>query len=138
MRFKFFDIVSFSMTERTHYDALTKAYPKLRRLSQGDVIALLSRVGDQLTWIHGFTQLDGGERVLTSTRLRLEKGTWSVLLLKEYARKVGLTVSDWSLLDAAMRRGVERTTAYGSVERTMKAVRANTVYELVAQNRKAA
>lgn len=138
MRFKFFDIVSFSMTERTHYDALIKAYPKLRRLAPGDVIALLSRVGDQLTWIHGLTPLDDGTNVLTSTRLRLDKGTWSVLLLKEYARKVGLSINDWSLLDQAMRRGIERTEVYGSVERTMKAVRANVVYELITQNRRAA
>lgn len=137
MRFKFFDIVSFSMTERTHYEALTKAYPRLRHLMQGDVIALLSKVGDQLTWVHGFTSLDDGAKVLTSTRLRLDKRTWSVLLLKEYARKAGLSVNDWSLLDKAMRKGVERTEVYGSVERTMKAVRANTVYELVKQNRRA-
>ena len=138
MRFKFFDIVSFSMTERTHYDALTKAYPRLRRLAPGDVIALLSRVGDQLTWIHGVTSLDDGTSVLTSTRLRLDKGTWSVLLLKEYARKAGLSIHDWSMLDQAMRKGVERTEVYGSVERTMKAVRANVVYELITQNRRAA
>ncbi len=138
MKFKFFDIVSFSMTERTHYDAITKAYPRLRRMDKEDVIGLLSRVGDQLTWVHGVTRLDNGVGVLTSTKLRLDRGTWSVLLLKEYASKAGLKITDWSLLDKAMKKGLERTHVYGSAENTMKAVRANTTYELIMESKRVA
>lgn len=138
MRFRFFDVVSFNMSERTHFDALVKANPRLKRLEKEDVVALLSQTQTQLLWVHGYTRLDDGANVLTSTRLRLDKGTWSVLRLKEYADMIGIHVTNWSVLDDAMCRGVARTTRQGSTRNVMQAIRANVTYELISNTKRAA
>jgi hypothetical protein len=102
MKFKMFEKVSFRLSEQTSYDLITR-----RKLSfsqrHDEVVVLLSQSEDQLVFVHGYTPIEGGARVLGSHRLRLTKGTWDVLKLKEYAEQVGLKVDDWSILDRAMR-----------------------------------
>lgn len=102
MKFKMFEKVSFRLSEQTSYDLIVK-----RKLSfsqrHDEVVVLLSQSEDQLIFVSGYVPLDGGARVLSSRRLRLTKGQWDVLKLKEYAELVGLKVTDWSILDRAMR-----------------------------------
>lgn len=136
MRFKFFDVVSFHMSEQTHFDALVKTYSKLKKLDVNDDVALLSKSKTQLIWVHGYTTLDDASRILTSTRLRLAKGAWSVLLLKAYAEKVGLQVDDWSALDKAMDRGIERSDVRGLVKNSLKSIRSNVMYELLTSRKR--
>jgi hypothetical protein len=107
MKFKTFEKVSFRLSEQTSYDLIAK-----RKLSfshrHDEVVVLLSQSEDQLIFVSGYVPLDGGARVLSSRRLRLTKGTWDVLKLKEYAELVGLKVDDWSILDRAMRSARQR------------------------------
>lgn len=114
MKFKMFEKVSFRLSEQTSYDMLAR-----RKLSfsqrHDEVVVLLSQSEDQLIFVSGYTPLEGGARVLSSRRLRLTKGTWDVLKLKEYAELVGLKVDDWSLLDRAMR------SAKQTIRRALKA-----------------
>jgi hypothetical protein len=95
MRFKMFEKVSFRLSERTSYDLIAR-----RKLSfsqrHDEVVVLLSQSEDQLVFVSGYVPLDGGAKVLSSRRLRLTKGTWDVLRLKEYAELVGLEIDDWS------------------------------------------
>lgn len=107
MKFKMFEKVSFRLSEQTSYDLITR-----RKLSfshrHDEVVVLLSQSEDQLVFVSGYVPLDGGARVLSSRRLRLTRGTWDVLKLKEYAERVGLRVDDWSILDRAMRSARQR------------------------------
>lgn len=107
MRFKMFEKVSFRLSEQTSYDLIAR---RGLRFSQrhDEVVVLLSQSEDQLMFVSGYVPLDGSSKVLSSRRLRLTKGTWDVLKLKEYAGLVGLKVDDWSILNRAMRSAKQR------------------------------
>lgn len=109
MKFKMFEKVSFRLSEQTSYDLIVKRKARLSFSHRHDeVVVLLSQSEDQLIFVSGYVPLEGGARVLFSRRLRLTKGTWDVLRLKEYAELVGLEVDDWSILDKAMRSARQR------------------------------
>lgn len=103
MKFKMLEKVSFRLSEQTSFDHIVKRSQRFS-LRHDEVVVLLSQTEDQLIFVSGYTPLEDGAKVLTSWRLRLTKGTWDVLRLKEYARNVGLTVTDWSVLDKSMRK----------------------------------
>ncbi len=103
MKFKMFEKVSFRQSEQTSFDAIAKR--TRLSLKPGEVVVLLSQSEDQLMFVGSYLPIgEDGAAVLTSRRLRLTKGTWDVLKLKEYARVAGLRVDDWSVLDKSMRR----------------------------------
>lgn len=103
MRLKTFEKVSFRLSERTSYDAIAR---RGLRFSQrhDEVVVLLSQTEDQLVFVYSYTPLEDGVKVLSSRRLRLTKGTWDILRLREYARLVGLEIDDWSILDKNLRK----------------------------------
>lgn len=103
MKFKMLEKVSFRLSEQTSFDHIAKQGTRFS-LRHDEVVVLLSQTEDQLIFVSGYTPLEDGAKVLTSRRLRLTKGTWDVLRLKEYARNVGLHVTDWSVLNKAMRK----------------------------------
>lgn len=103
MKFKMLEKVSFRLSEQTSFDHIAKQGLRFS-LRHDEVVVLLSQTEDQLIFVSGYTPLEDGAKVLSSRRLRLTKGTWDVLRLKEYARLVGLKVDDWSVLDKTMRK----------------------------------
>lgn len=117
-----FEKVSFRLSERTSFDNIVRQSMS-RKLSltirHDEVVVLLSQTEDQLIFVSGYTPLEDGAKVLSSRRLRLTKGTWDVLKLKEYARLVGLKVDDWSVLERSMRKA--RRIAMAAARRALKA-----------------
>ncbi len=103
MKFKMLEKVSFRLSEQTSFDHIVKQSLRFS-LRHDEVVVLLSQTEDQLIFVSGYMRLEDGAKVLTSRRLRLTKGTWDVLRLKEYARAVGLRVDDWSVLEKSMRK----------------------------------
>ena len=118
MKFKMLEKVSFRLSEQTSFDHIA-AQDRRFSLRHDEIVVLLSQTEDQLVFVSGYTPLEDGARVLTSRRLRLTKGTWDVLRLKEYARHVGLYVSDWSVLEKSMRKA--RRVAIAAARRALKA-----------------
>jgi len=108
MKFKMLEKVSFRLSEQTSFDHIVKQGTRFS-LRHDEVVVLLSQTEDQLIFVSGYTPLDDGAKVLTSRRMRLTRGAWDVLRLKEYARNVGLHVTDWSVLDKSMRKAHRMT-----------------------------
>lgn len=110
MKFKMLEKVSFRLSEQTSFDYIAKQ--RLRfSLRHDEVVVLLSQTENQLIFVSGYTPLEDGAKVLTSRRLRLTKGTWDVLRLKEYARLAGLRIDDWSVFEKSMRKARRVTVA---------------------------
>ena len=106
--------VSFRLSEQTSFDHIIKQFMNRRlnfSIRHDEVVVLLSQTEDQLIFVSGYTPLEDGAKVLTSRRLRLTKGTWDVMRLKEYAQLVGLRVDDWSVLEKSMRKARRVTVA---------------------------
>ena len=65
-------------------------------LTKDDVVAFVSKRGNQLLFIHGFEQLKticGDARtMLPSVRYRIVNGTWSPYMLANYALNAGIKV----------------------------------------------
>lgn len=65
-------------------------------LTADDVVAFVSKRGNQLLFIHGFERLAtvrGDERtMLPSIRYRIVNGTWSPYMLANYAKDAGIEV----------------------------------------------
>lgn len=110
MKFKMLEKVSFRLSEQTSFDKIAKQALRFS-IRHDEVVVLLSQTEDQLIFVSGYTPLEDGAKVLTSRRLRLTKGTWDVLRLKEYASLVGLRVDDWSVLEKSMRKARRITVA---------------------------
>lgn len=110
MKFKMLEKVSFRLSERTSFDHIVKQGLRFS-IRHDEVVVLLSQTEDQLIFVSGYTPLEDGAKVLSSRRLRLTRGTWDVLRLKEYARYVGLHVTDWSVFEKSMRKARQITVA---------------------------
>lgn len=110
MKFRWLLTVSFRKSEKTLYAELLKAHPRFK-LDESEVVAFLSQGKDQLVWCYGYLILDDGSVVLRTRKLRLLKGEWDVLRLKEYAAKTNLKIDDWSVFDKALKQTHKRLLA---------------------------
>jgi len=78
--------------------------PLLRRLKEDDMIVFVSKTGNQLLFIHGFTEFPGDQNralgtALQSIRHRILSGTWNPLMLRNYAIAAGLDVEGLALFE---------------------------------------
>lgn len=93
MKLRYVETVDFRKSELTCWLEIAKQRPGLaRRLKADDVVTLASMTGDQLVFLHGFSEVDG-KQVLRSTRLRLRGGRWNPLMLANYAKDAGISLS---------------------------------------------
>src|ERR1700690_4091723 len=93
MRLRFVEEVSFGKSEQTNFLEFSAKNESLaKNLSSEDAILFVSKTGNQLVFIHGFTVLDSKTKVLSSRRLRLSGGKWNPLRLANYATEVGVTL----------------------------------------------
>ena len=103
MVLKHIETCDFRNSEQTNYLLLLKASPHLRALKSNEVVLLRSRSGDQLVFTNGFKYVGGGASgmlmYLESVRLRLEKGSWSPLMIANYARQVGIILQGIKTLE---------------------------------------
>lgn len=85
--------VNFRQSEATNFAKLPKG--KRESLKNGEAICFISRMGNQLVFVHkggtfGKTARGLQRTVVYSTRLRLTRGTWNPDMLANYADEVGL------------------------------------------------
>ena len=91
----------FRKSEATNYEEFQRRNRQLvKRFKNDDVVLFVSGSGDQLCFVYGFRTIEGDARkpnkpapeykILSSGRLRLDRGSWSPRLLVNYARSVGL------------------------------------------------
>lgn len=109
MRFKMLSKTSFKASERTMFDTLKAAHPRLS-VGEHDVVVFLSKAEDQMVWCYGYTRLADGSSVLQTRRLRLTAGKWDILRLKDYASRVGVRVDDWGVFERGLRQAQARLT----------------------------
>jgi len=79
-------------TNRTYAN---KAF--IESLKADDVVVFVSKLGNQLLFVHGFENLRteaGDERImLPSVRYRIVKGTWSPYMLSVYATAANMPIT---------------------------------------------
>ena len=91
MRLRRVELVSFRISEASHLGMLQAMGLKLVRADE--VVMLVSRSGDQILFVYRPKKLARNGRmvrVIHSERLRLEGGTWSPALLRQYAAQIGI------------------------------------------------
>lgn len=102
MKFRLLEKASFRASTKTLWMDLTKAHPRLK-LDDDEVVVFLSQTEDNMRFVYGYMTLDDGAVVLRSRELRLMKGEWNVMRLREYARKAGINITDWRVFDKALK-----------------------------------
>lgn len=111
MRLRYVETVDFRKSELTCWLEIAKRRPALaRRLKTDDVVTLASMSGDQLVFLHGFSEVDG-KQVLRSTRLRLRGGRWNPLMLANYAKDAGIALSGLRTYEQHLAEVVARVEA---------------------------
>ena len=106
--------VDFRKSEETNFLDLKKQGKIPKCLKKGDGILLVSKSGKQFVFVEPYVEYDstvtGGEvSILPSQRGRIRGGSWSPIMLSEYAREVGLTIEgikrfEWYFREREQRR----------------------------------
>jgi hypothetical protein len=105
----------FRLSERTIFDEIAKKRPNLANLSAdaNEMIVVKSGSGKQWLAVFGWREVLGFRgkkmRVLVSERHRLDGGTWSDLMIANYARDAGYRLAGLPTLEeivAKLRRAV--------------------------------
>jgi hypothetical protein len=92
--------MDFRKSEFTNFSELIKKTPRLKLLGKRDVVLIRNLQGDQIIFIHGFYVVkdelrNKDVRFLRSERIRLMNGaTWNPLMVKDYAKQVGLNLEN--------------------------------------------
>lgn len=103
MKFRALERTAFRKSEKTRWLEFMDAHPRFK-LGDDEVLVFVSQTYEQIDWIYGVMELDDGSLVLRSRKLRLMKGEWNILRIKEYAAKAGIKVSDWSVFEGALAK----------------------------------
>lgn len=92
MRLRYVETTDFRRSELTCWLDIVSRRPELRRLKGEDVVLLVSMSGDQLVFLHGFSEVRGKE-VLRSTRFRIQNSQWNPMMLANYAKAAGIQLA---------------------------------------------
>ncbi len=72
-------------------------------LNKDDVIVFVSKAGNQLLFIHGFSTVETAARdarlILPSVKYRIIRGSWNPLMLRNYAEAAGLSIDGLKLFE---------------------------------------
>jgi hypothetical protein len=94
MRLRHVATVDFRRSELSNYEDVVREHAQLSKLGKDDVVLFLSRSRDQLIFVHGFSQVEGGTGksvFIRSVRLRMVRGaSWNPLMVVNYAKQVGI------------------------------------------------
>lgn len=94
LRLRFIMQVSFGKSERTNFIEFKRKNPAVAKmLGPQDVVAFVSKSGDQIRFVYGFDELyhEGKKfEVLVSANYRISGGQWNPLMLANYAAEMGL------------------------------------------------
>ncbi len=103
MKFRALERVPFRKSEKTRWFDFIAEHPRFK-LGDDEVLVFVSQSYETMDWLYGVLELEDGSLVLRSRRLRLLKGEWNILRLKDYAKRVGLKVEDWSVFEGALAK----------------------------------
>ena len=83
-----------------------------QQLRRDDVVVFVSKTGNQILFVHGFTPFlegpNGARReALMSIRHRIIGGTWNPLRLANYALEAGIEVQGLRLYEEHLKRMLE-------------------------------
>jgi hypothetical protein len=115
MKLRLVKTCSFQKSELNNFLDVVRERPELGskdskyRLQREDVVLLVSKMENQLVFLHGF-DFTGGTQVLRSTRFRISnsKARWNPLLLANYARTVGIQLSGLQAYEDHIKREQKR------------------------------
>lgn len=107
MRLRFVQTCHFGKSELTNFMEVLSKHPEFanagspHRLKRNDVVLLVSKLGNQLVFIHGFDVLwqksaatAKEHKVLRSVRFRISGGAhWNPLMLADYAKSVDIELT---------------------------------------------
>jgi hypothetical protein len=103
MRLRFVQTCHFGKSELTNFLAVLAKHPEFanaaspHRLKRSDVVLLVSKLGNQLVFVHGFDVLWHTKKewkVLRSVRFRISGGAhWNPLMLADYAKSVDIELT---------------------------------------------
>ena len=114
LRLRYIGTVDFRASEMTNYLLAIREQPSLAKLKKDDAVLFLSRKGDQLIFVHGFSMTNGQKgaiRFLRSERLRLDGGVWDALMLQNYARMVGIHLMGIKTFEEHLQAAVDALKA---------------------------
>lgn len=113
MRLRYVETVHFGKSELTNFLDLVRRRPEFMqakskaRLGSDDVVLFVSRIGNQLMFLHGFDAFQETQ-VLRSLRLRINSGRWNPLMLVNYAKAVGLDIQGLKAYEDHVKKLLEQ------------------------------
>lgn len=119
MKFRALERTAFRKSEKTRWLEFMAQHPRFK-LHDDEVLAFVSQTYEQIDWIYGVMELEDGSQVLRSRKLRLMKGEWDIVKLREYAKRAGIKVDDWSVFDGALAKAKKRVKAAKKAEASLK------------------
>lgn len=114
MRLRIVHTCHFGKSELNNFLEVLAKHPELGaekskyKLAADDVVLLVSKMGDQLVFVHGFdnfTHADKDWRVLRTRRLRIGKGgRWNPLMLADYAKRINIPLHGLTLFEEHIKK----------------------------------
>ena len=110
MKIRRIETADFRRSELTMFNDFTALNRRfVDQLRADDVIVFASKTGNQLLFVHGFTQFtsanDGQPRTaIMSIRHRILNGVWNPLRLANYATEAGLKVEGLKVYEEHLKR----------------------------------
>jgi hypothetical protein len=85
--------VDFRSSEKTNFEEFKKSSRYPGDLKKNETFLFISKGGEQLLWILNVKELPGvgkTRQVIDSRKWRIDGGAWNPMMLKNYAKLVGL------------------------------------------------
>lgn len=107
MNIKHVEICDFRRSELTNCVGIIHKHPRLGGLGKKDVIMLVNLTHTQVVMVMGFFTTDvyglTQTRYLHSEKLRMLNGEkWNPWRIRDYARRMGVTITNFHLIEAAL------------------------------------
>lgn len=102
LRLRFVGVTDFRKSEQTMFDEMMA--DKKLRLGEKDVVMFRSGRGDQLVFVQRKENVETSAKeksrdILPSRKLRISWGTWSEIMIADYARMVGIHLENLPTLE---------------------------------------
>jgi hypothetical protein len=107
LNLKYIVSASFQCSEKTNYERLCEK--KQVTLGDSDVVVFVSSSANQIIFLNRPRKGSQKGLVYDSRRLRLTKGGWDPLFIKEYAKQVGINLVGLDKLQKLFDRKLRKT-----------------------------
>lgn len=117
--------VDFRCSEHTNYERFKASERFPGYLRSGEVILFVSRSGNQLVWVLNYSAKEADVQGITdSRRWRLHSGSWSPMMLANYANEVGIELIGVKQFAALYEEDRKRKRAHEAFRRRERGVAA--------------